>query len=103
MQVCSGVLRRAQAASGVLNVQLGGTAANEYGRLAVTGSATLDGTLAVELANGFVPTLAQTFPVLTYASRTSSFAQIIDKDPGDGVSYSVAYNATNVTVIATPS
>ena len=38
-----------QQSAGVINVEIGGTSASQFGRLSVTGTATLDGTLNVTL------------------------------------------------------
>ena len=54
-------------------IQIGG--ANQYGRLAVTGSATLDGTLQVSLLNGYVPALGTNFQILTFADYTGGFSK----------------------------
>lgn len=58
-----------QQSGGALNVEIGGTAAGtQYDQLVVGGTATLGGTLAVVLTNGFVPLAGQQFTVLRAAS-----------------------------------
>lgn len=55
--------------NGVLNLELGGTAAGTgYDRIAVSGTAALNGTLNVAIINGFSPPLLTGFQVITYAS-----------------------------------
>jgi fibronectin-binding autotransporter adhesin len=55
-----------QLSSGTLNVNVGGTTlSTQYSQLKITGKASLGGTLAVTLINGFTPTVGQTFTVLT--------------------------------------
>jgi hypothetical protein len=57
--------------SGVINMELGGlTVGTQYDRLAVTGSATLGGTLNVTNFGGFVPATGNTFTILTTSSGT---------------------------------
>ncbi|MBI3484482.1 MAG: DUF11 domain-containing protein, partial [Acidobacteria bacterium] len=63
-----------QGAGGSLNIELGGTAAGQFDVLAITGSATLDGTLNVLSFGGFSPGAGVSFQVMTYASRTGDFA-----------------------------
>jgi hypothetical protein len=48
----------------------------KFGRISVSGAATLDGALGVEWLNGFVPALGQSFPVVTYGSRTGTFTEL---------------------------
>ena len=49
-------------------------AGTQYDQLRVGGSATLDGTLNVSLANGFTPADLDSFQVLTFGSRSGDFA-----------------------------
>lgn len=83
-------------------IDLGGTTQGvTYDLLKVGGLATLDGTLDVNLVNGFAPTVGETFNFLTYGSRSGSFDEILSFDPG--FTYNVNYNdATGVgTLIVT--
>jgi hypothetical protein len=65
-----------QAPSGTLNVELGGTTSGTgFDVLAVTGNATLDGTLAVTNFGGFLPATANVFRFLTVVgTRSGTFA-----------------------------
>jgi virginiamycin B lyase len=63
-----------QTANGALNIDIGGLAANQFDRLAITGAANLDGTLNVALINGFTPALNNSFQILTFANRVGDFA-----------------------------
>jgi hypothetical protein len=58
-----------------------------YGKLNVTGSATLAGTLEVQLVNGFVPSVGSNFTFLTYSSRSGDFATLIGADIGSGTQF----------------
>jgi hypothetical protein len=59
----------------LLSCSLGGTAAGSgYGQLQVSGTANLNGSLSVNLTNGFVPAVSNSFTVLTAGARASSFA-----------------------------
>ncbi len=63
-----------QATTGVINIELGGTAAGtEYDVLAISGDATFAGTLNVSLIDPFVPGEGDSFEIITYGSRTGEF------------------------------
>ncbi len=64
-----------QSNTGTFSVQLGGApGSGQFGVLAATGSATLDGALTASLVNGYDPGPVDTFDVLTASPRTSVFA-----------------------------
>jgi parallel beta-helix repeat protein len=64
-----------QGVYGTLDVRIGGTqAGTDYGQLVVNGFATLDGTLNVQLANGFVPQPGDPFQPLLFGSGSGTFA-----------------------------
>jgi len=66
-----------QSAGGTLRIELGGpTPGTEHDQLAVTGTASLGGALVVELIDGFVPGVAQSFTILTAGSVTGTFATV---------------------------
>jgi hypothetical protein len=60
-----------QTATGVLLTQIGGP--SEFGQLAVTGTATLGGTLEVSMMKGYVPAVGNSFQILTFAQASGSF------------------------------
>ena len=60
-----------QGSAGSLTFGIGGAASgNEYGQLAISGSATLAGSVNASTASGFTPTAGARFPIVTYASET---------------------------------
>jgi uncharacterized repeat protein (TIGR01451 family) len=64
-----------QAPNGILNIQLGGTSpGTQYDQLAVTGSATLAGTVNVTLINAFTLSNGDVFNAVTYAAHSGIFA-----------------------------
>nr|MBA3240670.1 right-handed parallel beta-helix repeat-containing protein [Acidobacteriota bacterium] len=66
-----------QGAAGALNIEIGGaTVCTEFDRLAVTGAATLDGTINLTLIGGFDPPAGQSFQVMTFGSRTGTFSTV---------------------------
>ena len=61
-----------QTAAGILLVQIGGP--NQYGQLAISGSAAPAGTLEVSLLDCYVPAVGTSFQILTFAQHTGGFA-----------------------------
>ena len=62
--------------SGMFNVDIGGTQADEFDRLLVGSSANLAGTLNVNLVNGFAPSLGDFFDIILAQSVTGDFENI---------------------------
>jgi hypothetical protein len=84
-----------QSASGTLSVRLAGAASGQYDRFLVTGKATLDGSLAVSLLNGFVPKAGDVYKVITHASRVGSFATL---NAPAGIPLRIVYNNTDTSL-----
>ncbi len=86
-----------QGAGGTLAAEIAGSAPGSgYSQLAVSGSASLDGTL--DVSNGFATTTGQAFQILTAGgTRNGAFATTtIHGEPG----YDVEYNPKDVTLVA---
>jgi hypothetical protein len=82
-----------QTAAGTLSIEIGGrSAGNQYDRLAVSGMATLDGTLSVTLLNGFQPSPGDTFAVLTFGAHSGTFSEYEGLDVGNGETLSPVFN-----------
>jgi hypothetical protein len=91
-----------QDASGVLNIEIGGTDfGTQYDRLSVTGKADLGGTLRLDTINGFHPADTDTFEILTAPSRGGQFRSVLNDSLGNGRSYKANYLATGVTLTIT--
>jgi hypothetical protein len=82
-----------------LNIDIGGTSISEFGRVNITGAATLAGTMEITLVNGFTPSLGNSFQVMTFASRAGSFDTILGLDLGGGLVLDPQYSATNLTLV----
>jgi hypothetical protein len=92
-----------QTSVGALNVEIGGlTAETEFDRLAISGSATLSGTLNVSLINGFLPNPGDSFQIMTFASRSGSFTTINGLDLGGGRSFQVNLTGTSLSLVTPP-
>src|SRR5262249_4123262 len=88
-----------QTATGVLDIELGGTAPGQCDVFAVGGLATLDGTMNVTLINGFNPSLGDAFKVLTFGSRSGIFATINGLALGGGLELNPVYNPNDLTLV----
>ena len=89
-----------QGAGGRLIVQIGDAPTNQFDKLAVTGAATLGGTLDVRLPPGFAPSPGEQFTVMTFASRTGVFSAVTFQGYPPGAALTVTYNPTSVVVTA---
>jgi fibronectin-binding autotransporter adhesin len=86
----------------VLQIELAGTTlGTQYDQLAVTGQASLGGTLALLPLNGFVPDLGDKFVVMTYANRSGTFSSVTGTTPAPGLTYSAVYLPTSLVVLTT--
>ena len=85
-----------QAATGTTRIEVAGTSPSQYGKVNVTGAATLAGLLQIVYAGGFAPATNDAFNVLGYASRTGTY----DTIDGSSVTFTPAYGPTTLTVTA---
>ena len=82
----------AQNAGGLLKIVVAGTDPNASGRLDITGSATVNGTLEVRFVNGVLPISGQVIKVLNVAGAfAGSFAQIIFPDLRAGFQFEAEF------------
>jgi hypothetical protein len=88
------------AASSTLNIDLAGLALGAIDSLAVSSTAQLGGELDLALLGGFVPTLGDTFTILTALSRLGTFDAVEQPlaMPADLI-FDVVYNPTNVQLV----
>lgn len=94
-----------QAASGILAIDLGGTAAeSQYDQVFVNGAVQLDGTLRVSLLNGFLPALGNSFTVLSAGGIAGDFANYELPQLDEALSWQVSksLDAVTLTVVAVP-
>ena len=88
-----------QSAGGTLSIEIGGTGPGTgFDVLAITGAATLGGTLQIDTIDGFSPTPGDSFRILTAPSLTGTFASVIGTELPNGLAYTPRYDATGVTL-----
>lgn len=93
-----------QSDTGEIAIEIGGPIAGaNFDRLDVSGLATLDGRIRITLINGFAPEVDDTFTVMTFSSRSGSFAnEIVPCAPG-GRRLEVTVYDTEVIVSVVPN
>ena len=86
-------------ADSTLAVELGGAGAD---LLSVTGDATLDGALVIDIDQDFPPSVGSMWNVLEANAYTGQFASIVDADPDDGLDFAVVYGEHSVSIQVVP-
>jgi RHS repeat-associated protein/uncharacterized repeat protein (TIGR01451 family) len=85
-----------QTSAGTLHEEIGGTPASGlFGRVPVTGTATLAGTFDLDLVNGFTPSGGQAFQVMSFASANGTFTAFT----GLGSDFTALQNPTDLLLI----
>jgi hypothetical protein len=78
-------------------VEIGGpNPGTAFDQLNITGQGTLDGTLTVNLINGFVPNSGDGFAVVSFGSGTGAFAAIT----GAGGLFTPSFDPGDATLVA---
>ena len=97
----------AQGADATLEIEVTGTSVGEagYDQLSVSGTASLDGSLAIENDAIYLPSvgaavgvIGDSFVIVSAGSVTGTFATINGRHVGDGKFYLPQYHATQVTL-----
>jgi hypothetical protein len=87
-------------AGALLDLAIAGTVpGTNYGRLQVGGTVTLNGSLNVDLINGYVPTTSDSFTVLTAGTRSGTFASFYY--PSNAVTMQLSNTPSSVIVRVT--
>lgn len=89
----------AQGTSGALEIELAGTAPGQFDQLAVSGKATLAGTLNVLVSPEFQPAPGDSFTFLAHATRSGAFDAVNGLSLPGGRSLEVSYGPDGVTLI----
>ena len=92
-----------QTANGKLSTAIGGTTViTQYSQLKVVGAATLKGTLAAPLIGSFVPTVGETFTVLSAGSIAGTFSNTTIAINSSEF-FAISYTKTGVVLTVTSS
>jgi hypothetical protein len=85
-----------------LSIEIGGlNAASDSDRLTVSGSATLDGTLALSRLNSFSPALSFAYDYMTYLVQSGAFDVVTGTNAGSGKTFVSTLNTTSATLTVT--
>ena len=87
-----------QQSTGILNISVGGTAAGQFGDLAVSNGVSLGGTLSIKLINGFVPAIGNSFTIVTGSAVSNQFATVKGASINASEHFQVNYSGTAVTL-----
>ena len=88
-----------QSAFGSLQIDIGGTAAESFGQLNVSGAALLDGNLTVQLVGGFIPSTGDSFQILTFGTRGDSPTDFASENLPTGLI--PVFGPNNLSLVAT--
>ena len=89
-------------ATGTITAYIGGPdAGKNYSQLAVTGDAFLDGTLNVNVIDGFTPSLGQTFTIVTANSITGNFPTVtgLNYNPSGPYRFDLQFTSSAVELV----
>jgi len=95
-----------QQAGGTLRAEInspGATAGIDYDQLDATGAVSLNGTLAIERDSGYDPGELDAHRIVEGSSRTGTFSTVTGTNLPNNRSYTVQYNADNVTLAVSPA
>jgi hypothetical protein len=85
-----------QNSSGNLNISISGTAAGTYGQVAVSNGVVLGGTLVIKRIKGFIPSVGNTFNIVTGSAISGQFATVKGTSINSGEHFEVNYTPTAV-------
>jgi hypothetical protein len=71
---------------------------SDFGRINLTGTASLAGKLAARLLNGYVPATNRTFQVMSYGVVAGTFTDYSGLDVGFGRAFAPVYTPTSLTL-----
>ena len=90
-----------QFSTGAVQIEIGGTMPGvNHDLFTVTGSAALAGTLELSFAPGFTPTLGEVYDIMSFASKTGAFDNLVTPVHPSGLRLSLAVGATGVSAQA---
>ena len=87
-----------QNSTGSLNISIGGSAAGTYGQVAVSNGVSLGGTLVIKRIKGFVPSIGNTFNIVTGSAVSGQFATVKGTSINSSEHFEVNYTPTAVTL-----
>ena len=90
-----------QLAGGTLEMELGDHASEEWDLIRIAGAATLAGTLSLKALPHFRANVGDTYRIMTFGSRSGTFASVNLQGFDPGVEIDVVYRNTNIDLVVT--
>ncbi len=87
-----------QSSDGQLILEIDGDLPGSFDQINISFVATLDGRLVIDRDFLFVPSLGDTFTVMTYGARVGTFAEVDSSSFGSGLAFQLNYNAMDLTL-----
>jgi choice-of-anchor C domain-containing protein len=87
----------------VATLEFGVSAPNLTGQMSVSGNVNLDGTLAVNLLNGYTPRLGDAITLMNYGSESGAFAQYALPPLAPGLNWDPEVGPSGVTLRVVPT
>jgi hypothetical protein len=88
-----------EGATGILNLPIAGTTVgSQYSQLAISNGASLNGTLNIKRAKGYVPNIGDTFTILTGSAVSGKFAKVKGLSINSAEHFEITYGGTAVTL-----
>ena len=88
----------AQEANGSLTFDIAGAAPGQYDQLNVSGHATLNGLMTVDLLQGFVPQIGNMFDIMNFSGLSGTFSNLLGLPINGQEHFVLEYNATDLTL-----
>jgi len=71
---------------------------NQYDQLNISGQARLNGLMTVDLLNGYIPQIGNTFDIMNFGSESGTFSMVIGLPINGQEHFVLEYNSTNLTL-----
>lgn len=71
---------------------------NQYDQMNVSGQAHLNGTMTVDLLHGYIPQVGNDFEIMTFASESGTFSNVVGLPIDNQEHFILQYNSNNLTL-----
>jgi PEP-CTERM motif len=71
---------------------------NSYDKMNITGQARLNGMMMIDLLNGYVPQVGNLFEIMSFASESGTFSNVVGLPINGQEHFVLEYNANNLTL-----
>lgn len=89
-----------QLSTGTLMEEIASFDPGIFSNLQISGLATLDGTLDIDLLDGFMPTAGESFEIMEFGSLDGEFSGIDGANIGDGLQFEIFYDPHDIRLVA---